>query len=73
MQQADATDELDAGSDFIHDGNAEAWIKTAHAVKARMLNQLSKTTDYNADAVLSEIARLIRAMQMMPKYPFLKA
>jgi len=56
LQQPDAGGQLDAASDFIHAGSAEAWIKTAHAVKARMLNQLSKTTDYNADGVLSEIA-----------------
>ncbi|HEY6976646.1 MAG TPA: SusD/RagB family nutrient-binding outer membrane lipoprotein [Chitinophagaceae bacterium] len=56
LQQPDADGQLDAGSDFIHAGSADAWIKTAHAIKARMLNQLSKTTDYNADAVLGEIA-----------------
>ena len=63
LQQPDADGQLDAGSDFIHEGSAEAWIKTAHALKARMLNQLSKTTDYNADAVLNEIARLIQVMR----------
>ena len=57
LQQPDATDELDASSDFIHAGDAAAWIKTAHALKARMLNQVSKTASYNADAVLSELAQ----------------
>jgi hypothetical protein len=56
LQQPDAGGEMDANSDFIHAGSAEAWIKTAHALKARMLNQLSKTSNYNADAVLTEIA-----------------
>ena len=56
LQQPDADGELDASSDFIHAGSAGAWIKTAHALKARMLNQLSKTSGYNADAVLSELA-----------------
>ena len=56
MQQPDADGQLDAASDFIHGGSADAWIKTAHAIKARMLNQLSKTSDYNADAVLAELA-----------------
>ncbi len=57
FQQPDADGELDASSDFIHAGDAGAWIKTAHALKARMLNQVSKTADYNADAVLSELAQ----------------
>lgn len=48
-------DELPAASDFIHGGSYEAWIKTAHAIKARMLNQLTKTSSYNPDEVLSEI------------------
>ncbi len=48
-------DELPAASDFIHGGKYGAWIKTAHAIKARMLNQLSKTSSYNADAVLAEL------------------
>ncbi len=56
LQQPDAADQLDASSDFIHAGSAGAWIKTAHALKARMLNQLSKTSEYNADAVLAELA-----------------
>jgi len=57
LQQPDADGELDVNSDFIHAGDAGAWIKTAHALKARMLNQISKTADYNADAVLSELAQ----------------
>ncbi|MGN6615621.1 MAG: SusD/RagB family nutrient-binding outer membrane lipoprotein [Ilyomonas sp.] len=57
LQQPDADGELDESSDFIHGGDAAAWIKTAHALKARMLNQVSKTGEYNADAVLSELAQ----------------
>ena len=57
LQQADADGELNSSSDFIHAGDAGAWIKTAHALKARMLNQVSKTSDYNADAVLSELSQ----------------
>jgi len=55
LQQPDADGELDEASDFIHAGNAGAWIKTAHAIKARMLTQLSKTSQYDASAVLSEL------------------
>src|SRR5262249_6390242 len=56
LQQPDAPNELDESSDFIHAGSADAWIKTAHALKARMLNQLSKTTSYDPNSVLAEIA-----------------
>ncbi len=56
LQQPDAANELDESSDFIHAGSAAAWIKTAHALKARMLNQLSKTSLYDPNAVLAEIA-----------------
>ncbi|MBS1745851.1 MAG: SusD/RagB family nutrient-binding outer membrane lipoprotein [Bacteroidetes bacterium] len=52
----DPTGGLDENSDFIHAGSVTAWIKTAHALKARMLTQVSKTGDYNADAVLTELA-----------------
>jgi SusD/RagB-like outer membrane lipoprotein len=55
LQQPDADGEIDANSDFIHGGDAGAWIKTAHALKARMLNQISKTAEYNPDAVLNEL------------------
>jgi hypothetical protein len=55
MQQPDADGELNAGSDFIHGGDAGAWIKTAYALKARLLNQVSKTAQYDAAAVLSAI------------------
>jgi len=57
LQQPDADGQLDKASDFIHAGSASAWIKTAHALKARMLNQLSKTSQYSADAVLAELAQ----------------
>ena len=50
-----ADDEMDAASDFIHGGKKDDWIKTAHAIKARMLTQLTKTSQYNADAVLAEL------------------
>ncbi|MGZ5133955.1 MAG: SusD/RagB family nutrient-binding outer membrane lipoprotein [Flavitalea sp.] len=43
-------------SDLIHNGSTAAWVRTAHALKARLLNQLSKTTQYNAANVLTEVA-----------------
>ncbi len=55
MQQPDAKGELDNPSDFIHGGSVDAWIKTAYALKARLLNQVSKTGQYNATDVLTAI------------------
>lgn len=57
LQQVQATETTtqDSTSDFIHQGSVAAWIKTAHAIKARMLNQLTKTASYSPDAVLAEL------------------
>jgi hypothetical protein len=48
---------LDAASDIIHNGKTAAWIKTCHALKARLLNRLSKQTSYNPSSILSEVAK----------------
>lgn len=42
--------------DLIHKGSTAAWIRTAHALKARLLNQLSKTQQYNPTAIFTELA-----------------
>jgi hypothetical protein len=53
-------------ADFMHGNTAASttvwnstnriwWMRTAFAIKARLLNQLSKTSGYNAAAVLSAI------------------
>lgn len=47
--------DLPSANDFIHGGSNKAWIKTAHTIKARMLTQLTKTQQYSADAVLTEL------------------
>jgi len=47
---------LDASSDFVHGGNVNAWLRTAHMIKARLLQQVTKTGGYSADAVLAELA-----------------
>jgi accessory colonization factor AcfC len=47
---------LDAASDQIHKGSVAAWKKTAYALKARFLNQLSKTNKYNATEILAAVA-----------------
>lgn len=43
-------------ADLIHKGNTAAWIRTAHALKARLLNQLSKRPEYNPATIFSELA-----------------
>lgn len=50
-----ATGGLDAPSDFIHGGNLTSWVKTAFALKARLLNQVSKRPTYNATSVLAAV------------------
>jgi hypothetical protein len=47
---------LDATSDQFHKGSVAAWKKTAYALKARFLNQLSKTNKYNATEILAALA-----------------
>ena len=42
--------------DLIHKGVTAAWIRTAHALKARLLNQLSKTTQYSTANIFTALA-----------------
>ncbi len=42
--------------DLIHKGKTAAWIKTAHALKARLLLLASETGQYNGPAILTELA-----------------
>lgn len=42
-------------ADFLHGGNRTFWIRTAFSMKARLLNQLSKTPSYNAANVLAAV------------------
>ena len=39
--------------DYLYSGDTQKWIKLAYGIKARMLNHLSKTSQFNADEVLS--------------------
>lgn len=55
MSSVTATDQFEGSSDFIHGGKASAWVKTAYALKARLLNQVSKTPQYDATKVLAAI------------------
>ena len=46
---------LDTDNDLIHGGSTAAWIKTANALKARLLNRVSKTATYNPASVLAAL------------------
>ena len=57
LQKTGVTIPVDPASDIIHGGNIEAWIRTANGLKARFLNQLSKTPGYNPAAVLEAVGK----------------
>lgn len=48
---------LSEDSDFIYQGDTGAWIKAAYALKARYLNHLSKTSQYDPVAVLDAVSK----------------
>lgn len=50
-----ATLKLSTTNDLIHKGVRTAWLKTAYALKARNLIKVSKTSAYNAAAVLTAV------------------
>lgn len=55
LEQADPRILLDEDKDLIYHGNADAWIKMGYALKARLLNQVTKTADYDPAAVLTTL------------------
>lgn len=55
LQQPGIDNQLDKPSDFIHKGDLGLWVKTAYALKARLLNQLSKTPAYNSTEILNAV------------------
>lgn len=55
LNQADPQVTLDAGYDLIHNGVKSAWIKTGYALKARLLNRLSKLPSYDPAAILAAL------------------
>ncbi len=57
LQATDNALEVDGPSDFMHGGDIEAWIRTAHALKARYLNHYSKQGGYDPAAVLAEASQ----------------
>lgn len=53
FQKTSPAIKLDAASDMIHGGNVPNWIRTANALKARLLNRLSKKAAYNRQQILT--------------------
>lgn len=47
---------LDAANDLIHSGSVSAWTKTGYALKARLLNRLSKSASYNPANILTALS-----------------
>jgi hypothetical protein len=56
LMKTEPTVDVPADADLIHHGKADAWVRTAHALKARLLNQLSKTPQYSPPSIFSELA-----------------
>lgn len=60
LQQTGSTRTIPTGAtspDLIHQGSSAKWIKTAYALKARLLNQLSKTNQYNPTAIFDALSK----------------
>jgi len=55
LAKTDAVIKLFTTNDLIYKGVRLNWLKTAYALKARMLNKVSKTSTYNAASVLTAI------------------
>lgn len=55
LSSTSASVTLTPTQDLIHGGNVSAWLKTAYAIKARLLNKVSKKSSYDAQAVLTAI------------------
>jgi hypothetical protein len=61
LTKTDATIKLQASSDLIHGGDRTKWLKTANALKARMLIKVSKTASYKPADVLATLANAYTA------------
>jgi hypothetical protein len=57
LSKTDSKVKLSAANDVIHKGNTAAWIKTAYALKARMLNKVSKQSTYKPADVLDAVSK----------------
>lgn len=52
---------LGQNADLIHGNDIQKWIKTGYALQARLLNKISKKSNYNPTAVLSAIDKSLTA------------
>ena len=50
-----------ASSDLIFAGDKQKWVKFGNALKARLLNKLSKTSSYNAQSVLTAVDNSLKS------------
>ncbi|MBE7178201.1 MAG: SusD/RagB family nutrient-binding outer membrane lipoprotein [Mucilaginibacter polytrichastri] len=55
LRKTDSRIEISGANDLIHGGDKKSWVKTAYALKARLLNKISKKAEYDPAAVLSAI------------------
>ncbi|MGS2764745.1 SusD/RagB family nutrient-binding outer membrane lipoprotein [Sinomicrobium sp. M5D2P9] len=55
LQKTDSNVKLAENEDFIHGGDRSAWLRTAYAIQARLLNKISKKEDYDPQAVLTAV------------------
>lgn len=55
LAKTTSTLKLLSTNDLIHGGDRTKWLKTAYALKARLLNKVSKTPAYNAASVLQAV------------------
>jgi hypothetical protein len=56
LAKTDATTKLATTSDIIYKGDRTKWLKFAYALKARLLNKISKNTAYNPASVLAAVS-----------------
>lgn len=55
LNKTDSRVTLSAPDDLIHGGDRQRWIRTAYALKARLLNKISKKPAYDPTAVLAAV------------------
>jgi hypothetical protein len=55
LAKTTSTIKLSTTNDLIHGGDRTKWVKTAYALKARLLNKVSKTSTYNPASVLAAV------------------
>ncbi|MFP4504780.1 MAG: SusD/RagB family nutrient-binding outer membrane lipoprotein [Cyclobacteriaceae bacterium] len=58
------------GDDFIFEGDTDAWIRTANALRARYLLHLSETGQYQPQAVLSALDAGLGSTEDDAQVPF---